>query len=358
MSIGLTVEGYGPAMLADTSVAGRVLLLQDFLTTAVLISLPVASVLARQRKTEAALVRSEELYRTLVVSTRESVFQLDPAGRWIFLNPAWQSLTGHAVENNPGTSFLDYVHPGDRPQCAEQFDRLSRRQVTGYRAEIRYLTGGGSFRWVEASAQVILGEDGQVTAVAGMLVDIDAHKATEIALQAAREQNSSATLRASGEEFASALRRVVAEDAFDFRLGPAGRAEGPAVENRRAGFRREETVGAVVLPQQDTGCTTVDFEDAPIRTVMILSHGRFLVRPSRRISQSGHACNLTGNLQTMGHRDPHVGSPQTCLVAGCILVDHPARRPRTCEDRRCVPRRPASGRRSPRRPAPPAPCRR
>ncbi|KJB89859.1 hypothetical protein N826_13785, partial [Skermanella aerolata KACC 11604] len=74
ISIGLTIEGYGPAMLADTSVVGRVLLLQGFLAVAVLTSLPVASILAQQRRTEAALMMSETLYRTLVLSSREVVF--------------------------------------------------------------------------------------------------------------------------------------------------------------------------------------------------------------------------------------------------------------------------------------------
>ncbi|KJB89846.1 hypothetical protein N826_14625, partial [Skermanella aerolata KACC 11604] len=74
ISIGLTIEGYGPAMLADTSVVGRVLLLQGFLAVAVLTSLPVASILAQQRRTEAALGISETLYRTLVLSSREVVF--------------------------------------------------------------------------------------------------------------------------------------------------------------------------------------------------------------------------------------------------------------------------------------------
>ncbi len=43
----------------------------------------------------------------------EAVVQTDAVWTITYLNPAWQKLTGHAVEGARGQSLLDYVHPDD-----------------------------------------------------------------------------------------------------------------------------------------------------------------------------------------------------------------------------------------------------
>jgi diguanylate cyclase (GGDEF)-like protein/PAS domain S-box-containing protein len=43
----------------------------------------------------------------------DAVVQTDAAWAITYLNPAWQALTGHAVDAARGRSLLDYVHPDD-----------------------------------------------------------------------------------------------------------------------------------------------------------------------------------------------------------------------------------------------------
>ena len=51
-------------------------------------------------------------------------FQTDAAGRWVFLNRAWEEITGFPVMGTLETNFLDYIHPEDRPAVETAFARL------------------------------------------------------------------------------------------------------------------------------------------------------------------------------------------------------------------------------------------
>jgi diguanylate cyclase (GGDEF)-like protein/PAS domain S-box-containing protein len=110
---------------------------------------------------------------------KEVVFQTDAAGRWIFLNPAWEELTGHSVRDTLGKPFLEFVWPEDRKLNHERFLPLIRREKDYCRHEIRYLHRDQSFRWVEVFARLTLDEDGTVIGTSGTLSDITERKCNE-----------------------------------------------------------------------------------------------------------------------------------------------------------------------------------
>lgn len=57
---------------------------------------------------------SEARYRSVVENINEIIFQLDPDGRLVFLNPAWSQVTGQQVKESLGTQISLYIHPDDR----------------------------------------------------------------------------------------------------------------------------------------------------------------------------------------------------------------------------------------------------
>ncbi|MGH8564741.1 MAG: GAF domain-containing protein [Gammaproteobacteria bacterium] len=65
------------------------------------------------RDSEARLRWSEEHYRSVVDNLREVVFQTDLDGRYTFLNPAWERLTGFGVDASLGTQASGYFRPPD-----------------------------------------------------------------------------------------------------------------------------------------------------------------------------------------------------------------------------------------------------
>ena len=110
---------------------------------------------------------------------KEVVFQTDAAGCWTFLNPAWQELTGHAVQDSLGKPFLKYLWPEDRKLNQQRFMPLIRRETEYCRHEIRYLHRDQSFRWVEVFARLTLGADSAVIGISGTLSDVTERKRNE-----------------------------------------------------------------------------------------------------------------------------------------------------------------------------------
>ena len=88
----------------------------------------------------------------MVESVKEVIFQLDEAGRWVFLNRSWADLTGYAVEDTLGRDCIDYVHADDREHHIEVLERVEavcRRGVIGHRADAT----SGPRRWTNGAAR-------------------------------------------------------------------------------------------------------------------------------------------------------------------------------------------------------------
>nr|WP_320132315.1 ATP-binding protein [uncultured Holophaga sp.] len=121
-------------------------------------------------------------YRSLVDHLKEVVFQIDREGNWSLLNPAWEAILGHPVDESLGRPFLGYMDPED---TARYMNLLTYALETGQdtiRGEFRFLTLEGLPRWIEMYNRVTVGAQGQVTGVTGTLNDITERRRAETAL--------------------------------------------------------------------------------------------------------------------------------------------------------------------------------
>lgn len=122
---------------------------------------------------------SEERYRLVVDNLKEVVFQTDATGNFVFLNPAWIEITGFETSETIGHFFLDFVHPEDRELNLDLFNALVERKKDYCRHEIRYLTRGGGFRWIEVFARLTISLKEEVLGISGTLNDITVRKEAE-----------------------------------------------------------------------------------------------------------------------------------------------------------------------------------
>ena len=130
------------------------------------------------RKTaERALAESEQKYRSVIEQLQDVFFRTDAAGLWTFLNQAWTRLTGHPVETTLGTHYLAFVHPSDRAALLDAFRPLAEGTAETSRVEVRYFHRGGGYRWVEASAHLMRGEDSSAAGTMGTLRDVTERRA-------------------------------------------------------------------------------------------------------------------------------------------------------------------------------------
>ena len=164
---------------------------------------------------------SESLYRQLIDGLEEAVFQIDPQGRWAFLNPAWTGLTGFPLEESLGRAAVESVHPDDRQRFQEALQPLAERKTEHSRHEVRWLKRDGSPLWVEVFARPLLGEDGAVRGLSGTLTDVSGRRRASEAL-ARRERYLGALVEMQHRLLAAQQEADLYKDVLE----PIGRAAG------------------------------------------------------------------------------------------------------------------------------------
>jgi PAS domain S-box-containing protein len=125
----------------------------------------------------AALALSEQKYRSVIEQLQDVFFRTDDAGLWTFLNQAWTALTGNPVEASLGTHYLSYVHPSDRSALLDAFRPIAEDAAESALVEVRYFHRAGGYRWVEARANLVRGDRGEVAGMMGTLRDVTERRA-------------------------------------------------------------------------------------------------------------------------------------------------------------------------------------
>ena len=131
------------------------------------------------KEIESALIASRQSYKMVLENIKEIIFQTDVNGLWIFLNKAWEEVTGFSVEESMGQLFVNFVHPDDRQRNMELFQPLIEREKDYCHHQVRYLTKDGGFRWIEVYARLGLNEHDEIIGTYGTLQDITERKEAE-----------------------------------------------------------------------------------------------------------------------------------------------------------------------------------
>ncbi len=92
-------------------------------------------------------------------------------GRWTFLSPAWEDITGYSVAESLGRPALDFIHPDARAQHIADAQSLRAGEIPYLRKEYDFHRRDGSRCHVEVHIQPLL-EDGHVVRLVGVLTDI------------------------------------------------------------------------------------------------------------------------------------------------------------------------------------------
>jgi diguanylate cyclase (GGDEF)-like protein/PAS domain S-box-containing protein len=136
----------------------------------------------KEREARRAQQESEARLRSVVQSIREVLFRMDRSGAWISLTPAWQSITGFAVESSLGRPWTEFFHEDDRDTLAREFEALTSIEKPALRRETRVRTRSGGTRWVEVRAQLAHDRFGNVMSASGTITDITERRRVEEAL--------------------------------------------------------------------------------------------------------------------------------------------------------------------------------
>ncbi len=132
--------------------------------------------------------QKEGRFRHLVEYVEDVLFEQDANGRWIFLNPAWTTVTGYAVEESLGRSYTEFLHPDDATASRSRFEGLLETGTHDGVHASRYATSGGTWCWLEARVRRHVGPDGKLLGTIGTLRDVTAQREMADELVRAHDQ--------------------------------------------------------------------------------------------------------------------------------------------------------------------------
>ncbi|MGB3536072.1 MAG: ATP-binding protein [Microcoleaceae cyanobacterium] len=145
--------------------------------------------ITEHKRIETALAESERLYRSIVDSVHEAIFQINPEGYWIFLSPAWREITGFEIAESLNRCFTDLIYaPEDRQTIETLFENLICGKGKNFLFEFRAVKKTGEFCWLEMNTQLNRSSKGKILGAWGTLNDITERKRTEAILQSKAEE--------------------------------------------------------------------------------------------------------------------------------------------------------------------------
>src|SRR2546426_3199972 len=150
----------------------------------------VANVLATaidRARTEDALRKSEEHFRSLIDNASDIVTILSEDGIFRYTSPSAQRLLGYAPSELLERNAFEFVHPDDLPVVAEALARAVQTPGTPQSAEFRFRHRDGTLRVLESVGQARVDATGAATYIVNSR-DITERLAQERALRASKER--------------------------------------------------------------------------------------------------------------------------------------------------------------------------
>ena len=135
------------------------------------------------------LTKSEENYKKLLESTKyvfdklnQVVFQTNGDGKITLLNPAWEAITGFAIEESLERNFLKYIYPDDCQLVIKKCELHKHSQNVLIQEEVRFRNKEGGFIWLEINSIFTYNSSNELISTVGTLTDITERKLSETEL--------------------------------------------------------------------------------------------------------------------------------------------------------------------------------
>ena len=183
-----TSLGHGPIMLVRGDLGDKLIALQTFLATNFIIGLPVAVAIRDLNTIRRNLIESRDLNKSILDNVDEIIFKADRDGRWEYLNPAWERITGYSVAESLGWKTTKLLEETALIEAADIYPRLATGDLSEAVLRQRFFRKDGQCRHIEVTARRIVGRHGGFAGMIGNIRDISDRVAQEHALAESEER--------------------------------------------------------------------------------------------------------------------------------------------------------------------------
>ena len=144
------------------------------------------------KHTNVDLLEKLERYEIILAQTENVLFEWDVAVDRVAFSNTWEKIFGFTPINENMRAYLaggSHVHPDDIPLL---FDGLANiENGSNYQmVEVRIATAKGRYLWCRFRATAIRDKAGQLQKISGIIINVDAEKQAERALQDRAERDS------------------------------------------------------------------------------------------------------------------------------------------------------------------------
>jgi PAS domain S-box-containing protein len=144
--------------------------------------------ITERKLAEESLKASEERFHAIVDSAPIGISLLDPAGRYIAVNPARQEMLGYSEEELIGQHYLDVTHPEDIAYDLRVNEEARQLGKDRYQLEKRFVRRDGETRWSRITIRTVHDESDEILYSISVAEDVTESKRMEEALRAAEEK--------------------------------------------------------------------------------------------------------------------------------------------------------------------------
>lgn len=146
------------------------------------------SMVKQLKRNVISIRKTQQQYKSVVDHVKEVVYQIDLNGKWIFLNPAWETISGYSIDEALGKDFMSFIHRDDQHKMHKVLAPIRNREVDFVTSKVRYRQKDGGEKIVEFYCTALFDENDQLECYTGAIHDITEWVHAEQKLQIANKK--------------------------------------------------------------------------------------------------------------------------------------------------------------------------
>ncbi|MDB5719232.1 MAG: hypothetical protein JWM38_2659 [Sphingomonas bacterium] len=170
------ITGVGPLANVPGTIAAKGYVLQMFVATMFLFSLPVATIIAQSDRQRQLAERRAATLRMVANRIEEVLFRTDGAGRWVYLSSAYEKVTGRSVADSIGKPFLTHIPAEESKKLAEMAEALRAGAIDEAQAETMIIDESGTPRDIQLFVYRLKQSGDENIGFGGLFRDITPYK--------------------------------------------------------------------------------------------------------------------------------------------------------------------------------------